>query len=80
MTNKQNALDDLWTFEEQRLSAEAEIAPLVARARAAGASWTEIGKVLGISKQAAQQRYPDWIKDAPLSSSVFDGLFQEPKA
>lgn len=44
----------------------------VAAARSEGASWTEIGQVLGVSKQAAQQRFyapldvasetwPDWV-------------------
>lgn len=30
----------------------------VAEARAGGCSWTQIGAVLGVSKQAAQQRFP----------------------
>ncbi len=29
----------------------------VASARAAGATWTEIGKLYGVSKQAVQQRF-----------------------
>jgi Clp amino terminal domain, pathogenicity island component len=35
----------------------------VAEARAAGASWTEIGQLFGTSKQAAQQRYGGGIAD-----------------
>lgn len=31
----------------------------VSQARAAGASWAEIGGVLGVSRQAAQQRFKD---------------------
>lgn len=30
---------------------------LIGQARAQGADWTEIGRILGVSKQAAQQRY-----------------------
>src|SRR5829696_368643 len=33
----------------------------VDRARAAGASWTQIGDVLGVSRQAAQQRQGSWL-------------------
>ena len=32
-------------------------AKVVCEARAAGATWEQIGKALGVSKQAAQQRY-----------------------
>lgn len=37
--------------------AEAELRAAVAAARAAGRSWGYIGLVLGVSKQAAQQRF-----------------------
>jgi hypothetical protein len=36
----------------------------VAGARTAGASWTEIGRALGISKQAAQQKYGDAVRES----------------
>jgi hypothetical protein len=44
----------------QELSAEADrlLDHYVRIARESGASWTEIGAVLGVSKQAAQQRFP----------------------
>jgi len=35
----------------------------------AGASWRQVGDALGISRQAAQQRWPDameWYRDTPL--------------
>ena len=38
-------------------AAEAELAEAVAAARAAGDSWTIVGVALGISRQAAQQRF-----------------------
>ncbi|MCY3953012.1 MAG: hypothetical protein OXG55_15160 [bacterium] len=34
-----------------------ELATLVAKAREAGFSWSQIGAELGVSKQAAQQKY-----------------------
>jgi Clp amino terminal domain, pathogenicity island component len=42
---------------------DALIGRRVAEARAAGASWTEIGQLFGTSKQAAQQRYGGGIGD-----------------
>ncbi|RYV49609.1 hypothetical protein EUA98_17955 [Pengzhenrongella frigida] len=39
--------------------AEFAIAQEVARERAAGASWPEIGAALGISRQGARQRFGD---------------------
>lgn len=36
---------------------------LVKSARIAGASWTQIGKALGTSKQAAHQRYSLYLPD-----------------
>jgi transposase-like protein len=45
--------------EEQRL--EGEKRRLIAMARQRGASWTEIGEVLGVSKQAAWQQYQQEI-------------------
>jgi tRNA A37 N6-isopentenylltransferase MiaA len=44
------ALEDVETTER-------ELAEAVAAARKAGRSWSVIGMVLGISKQAAQQRF-----------------------
>jgi len=37
--------------------ADAELRSAVTAARAVGRSWTEVGVVLGVSKQAAQQRF-----------------------
>jgi hypothetical protein len=47
--------------ESQAIVAEADkgIAKHVNHLRGIGAGWAEIGKVLGISKQAAQQRFGD---------------------
>lgn len=37
---------------------------LVGEARAEGQSWTQIGAALGVSKQAAQQRFATWVRQA----------------
>jgi len=37
---------------------------LVGEARAEGTSWTRIGNALGVSKQAAQQRFAPWVRQA----------------
>jgi hypothetical protein len=42
---------------EELLSATAELQNAVSAARQTGRSWSEIGVVLGVSKQAAQQRF-----------------------
>jgi hypothetical protein len=40
-------------------AAKAELDAAVAAARAAGRSWTEIGTVLGVSRQAARERFSE---------------------
>lgn len=44
--------------DELRQMGEEVLDRFVAEARAAGCSWSEVGAVLGVSKQAAQQRFP----------------------
>src|SRR5919201_1795605 len=51
--------------DELRGVGEAVLDRFVAEARAAGCSWSQIGAALGVSKQAAQQRFP---ASGPLSS------------
>ena len=46
------------TADELRVLGDDLIGRFVDDARAAGSSWTQIGEVLGVSKQAAQQRFP----------------------
>src|SRR3954447_22296147 len=43
---------------ERRAHDEAVLDHFVAAARRGGCSWTEIGAALGVSKQAAHQRFP----------------------
>ena len=37
---------------------------LVGEARANGVTWAEVGASLGVSKQAAQQRFAPYVKQA----------------
>lgn len=51
------ALADLAQLLEEHRGIEARITDKVRRARAGGASWTQIGRAAGLSKQSAQQRW-----------------------
>lgn len=46
-------------------AAEQELADAVAEARGNGRSWGEIAMVLGVSKQAARERYGDAASASP---------------
>jgi hypothetical protein len=37
---------------------------VVGEARAEGATWADIGRALGVSRQAAQQRFAPWVQEA----------------
>ncbi len=52
-----SALRKLLQLAEQRTAVEAELVEAVCQARADNYSWSEIGTMLGVSKQAAQRRY-----------------------
>jgi len=52
--------EQLAAVSEVTAAAEALLYAVVADARAAGVTWTEIGAVFGMSKQAAQQRFKRW--------------------
>jgi hypothetical protein len=54
---KQTALDDLGTLVRQRDELERDIIQAVASALTAGATWTEIGKTLGMPRAEAERRY-----------------------
>jgi hypothetical protein len=49
-----------------RHAAEALVAELVAEARRKGATWSDIGETLGVSTQAAHQKYR-WVASARQS-------------
>jgi DNA-directed RNA polymerase specialized sigma24 family protein len=42
-------------------AAQAELVAAVATARGHGRSWTEVANVLGVSRQAARQRFADAV-------------------
>lgn len=49
--------DELGAVRLVELAADQVRRRIIAQARAAGNSWADIGAVLGVTKQAAQQRY-----------------------
>lgn len=51
------SLKRISTLAQQRDDIEAELVESVHAARAAGRTWSEIGAMLGVSKQAAQRKY-----------------------
>jgi hypothetical protein len=52
-----HALRHIAELAQQRDDVDAELTQTVAAARAANRSWSEIGAMLGVSKQAAQRKY-----------------------
>jgi hypothetical protein len=55
--SKQQSLDHLSSFVSHLRNAEDAVEDAVQKARDEGASWSEIGVALGVTRQAAQQRY-----------------------
>ena len=51
------ALDAIGTAAGHLRAAESEVSRAVAHARALGHSWGELGAALGVTRQAAQQRF-----------------------
>lgn len=52
-----SALRSIAELAEEREGVEAQLAAAVKAARNANRSWSEIGAMLGVSKQAAQRKY-----------------------
>lgn len=52
-----SALQRIIELVEQRAAVDRELTEAVANARRAGHSWSKIAVMLGVTKQAAQQRY-----------------------
>ena len=61
-----SALRQVSELAEQREVLESELAEAVRSARKANRSWSEIGTMLGVSKQAAQRKYGR--QQAPIGS------------
>jgi hypothetical protein len=80
-TAKDTALMNLRDSAIERDAIMDQIGRDVASAKAAGASWANIGMALGMSKQAAQQKYSKLIdiETLPLSDETFNVLFQAPQ-
>lgn len=57
MGNMAQELDSLGTVSDLIRGLEGTLLDYATRARLYGASWEQVGKALGISRQAAQQRY-----------------------
>jgi len=71
-------LDTLQSTQRLLEDLQRSIETQVVELRAHGASWGAIGAALGISRQAAQQRFGGRrrdIEDLPLSDPLFDPLF-----
>jgi hypothetical protein len=52
-----DVLKTIGEYVARRDRVEAELAEAVGAARRSGRSWSEIGTMLGVSKQAAQRKY-----------------------
>lgn len=63
-----DALQTIAALVDQRDAIDSALVAAVGAAREAGHSWSEIGVMLGVSKQAAQQRY-----SSKLTAPVGDG-------
>ena len=57
-------LASLRALAATRAEVEDAIADQIARAMRDGASWTDVGDALGVSRQAARQRYRELVADA----------------
>ena len=60
--HQREALDEVESARDRLASAEAELASAVALARSFGCSWSELGRALAVTRQAAQQRFGSAVK------------------
>jgi len=57
---RENYLDTLWTLAGMQEVVTEATRSLVGTSRFYGATWEEVGKALGVTRQAAQQRYKEF--------------------
>jgi hypothetical protein len=78
MTEDQDILDEIIAASERAADWLLQLQSLVRQARLDGATWQEIADALGVSKQAAQQRFGSRRREvraleiAPQLESLFD--------
>jgi hypothetical protein len=69
---REGALGELRVMQEVVRAAEVDMAQLVLALRGAGVLWERIGDALGVTKQAAQQRFGGEIRREIRRGSVAD--------
>lgn len=71
--NPHEVADALGRIDADRAAAEYELDLAIATARMSGCSWAAIGEALGITRQAAQQRFKKRyvLEDAPEDAPAF---------
>ncbi|MET4147673.1 hypothetical protein [Arthrobacter sp. UYCo732] len=63
MEKNRSTLEDLGQQQMRILEMQASLGPLVKQARFEGASWAAIGRQLGMTKQAAHERFSAVVGD-----------------
>lgn len=62
-------LDKLHEVDQESHDIDANRAALIREARASGATWTQVGEALGMSKQAAWERFRQLDPAKPQEAS-----------
>ncbi|HEX6329076.1 MAG TPA: Clp protease N-terminal domain-containing protein [Jiangellaceae bacterium] len=75
----QHLTDAVQVSEQLGELADHLVGHFVDQARKAGASWTDIGRAMGVSKQAAQKRFVARAEDLGADTSLYDRLTDRAK-
>lgn len=75
----QHLTDAVLVSEQLGELADHLVGHFVDQARKAGASWTDIGRAMGVSKQAAQKRFVPRAEDFGADTSLYDRLTERAK-
>jgi hypothetical protein len=78
-TQLETDLELLKAVREQLTLCERKLHEYVTYARSSGASWEQVGRALGVTKQSAWRHFAP-LEDRPLSDPAFDVLFNPPKS